>query len=225
MILESFIGKKLAAFEFAGLAFQLADNLPSAEVRLRREPGTKQFLEEILPLAVLAKTWERTGRHLFVEYCGPNKPQDAIIRLQGTEIDQGWLEPLYHVDVTSALFERAHYEREALAHQGSVFHDPNIQKSGSKHKGNRHIVSHATAEDMDAPRQNLEHWVLNALRNKAKNSYPKPSMLIVNAEPSRPLGLTEWCSVIAAVSPASRSSQFDVVVLVDWYNSAAYRCS
>lgn len=126
-------------------------------------------------MSVFAKTWEKPERHLFVEYCGPNQPQDAIITFQGTEIDQGWLEPLYHVEVTSALFERAHYEREALAHQGSVFHDPNIQKSGSKHKGNRHIVSHATAEDMDAPRKELEHLVMNALHMKARNSYPKPS--------------------------------------------------
>src|SRR5690242_18156590 len=101
MILDPFLGRTLPAFEFARLAFDLADNLSANQVYLRPEPGIKEFLEEVLPLATFVKSWEQTERHISVEYFGPNHPHDAVITLSGAAIDAGFLEPRYHVEVTS----------------------------------------------------------------------------------------------------------------------------
>ena len=81
---------------------------------LRSEPGIKEFLEEVLPIATFAKSWEQPERHISVEYFGPNHPHDAVITLSGAAIDAGFLEPRYHVEVTSAAFDREHLGRSAL---------------------------------------------------------------------------------------------------------------
>src|ERR1043166_1403892 len=196
MILEPFVRKTLPAFEFARLAFEIADNLSANQVYLRPEPGIKEFLEEVLPIATFAKSWEQPERHVSVEYFGPNHPHDAVIKLSGTAIDTGFFRSHYNVEVTSAAFEREHLEREALARYGSVFCDPNIHRSGSRRRRDDRIVSEATAQDADTPVKDLQAWVLRAIETKADHSYAKPSILLVRTEPSRPLALSEWCSVV-----------------------------
>ena len=221
-LIEPFVRKALPAFKFAQLAYDIADDLTSDQVYLRKEPSIKPFLEEVLPIATFAKIWERPGRHLTVEYFGPNHPYDATVSLCGSEVDEGDIESVYYVEVTSAMFEREHLEREALARDGSVFHDPNIHHVGSRHKGDRRIVSHATAEDGDTSLKELQAWVISAIEAKNSHTYRKPSILIVRSEPSRPLALSEWSSLIAAASSVARASQFDAVVVVDWYSSIVY---
>lgn len=223
MILEPFVRKTLPAFEFARLAFEIADNLSADQVYLRSEPGIKEFLEEVLPIATFSKAWEQPERHISVKYFGPNHPHDAVISLNGAAIAAGFFEPRYYVEVTSAAFDREHLEREALARYGSVFCDPNIHRVGSRHRRDNRIVSQATAEDADTPVKDLQSWILRAIEAKADHSYAKPSILLVRTDPSRPLALSEWCSVISAVSSAARASQFDAVVLVDWYKSVVHQ--
>src|SRR5262245_56539388 len=103
MITEPFVRKTLPAFEFARLAFDIADHLPADRVHLRYESGDKEFLEEILPIATFAKIWEKPGRRLSIEYFGPNHPYDATVALQGLDIDKGYLESFYYLEVTSAV--------------------------------------------------------------------------------------------------------------------------
>jgi len=222
MTLEPFRGNKLPAFEFARLAFDIADQLTGEQVFLRRAPGLKAFVEEVLPIATFAKSWEKPERHVTVQYFGGNHPYDAAVTLHGGAIDAGFFEPLYHLEVTSAAFEREHLEREALARYGSVFGDPNIHRVGSRRRGDDQIVSQATAQDGDTPATNLQSWVIRAITAKSDRNYPAPSILVVRAEPSRPLALTEWCSVVAAANPAARASQFEAVVLVDWFNASVH---
>jgi hypothetical protein len=223
-LIEPFVRKALPAFEFARLAYDIADNLTPDQVNLRKEPpNIKPFLEEVLPIATFAKIWEMTGRHLTIEYFGPNHPYDAMISLRGSEVDKGFIKSSYYLEVTSAVFEHEHLEREALARDGAVFHDPNIHHVGSLHRGDRRIVSHATAEDGDTPLKDLQTWILSAIEAKDSHAYMKPSILIVRAEPSRPLALSEWSSLVATASPVARTSQFNAVVVVDWYSSIAHR--
>jgi hypothetical protein len=129
-----------------------------------------------------------------------NHPYDARVSLRGSEVEMGDIESVYYVEVTSAVFEREHLEREALAQDGSVFHDPNIHHVGSRHKGDRRIVSHATAEDGDTPLKELQGRVISAIETKDSHTYKKPSILIVRAEPSRPLALSEWSSLVATTN-------------------------
>ncbi|MGH9933006.1 MAG: hypothetical protein ACREA9_27790 [Pyrinomonadaceae bacterium] len=192
MILDPFIGNALPAFDFARTAFAIADDLSRAQVYLRRDPGLKEFLEEVLPMARFATSWEAPERHVTVEYFGPNHPHDATITLSGAAIDDGFFEPLYDLEVTSAAFRREHLEREALARYGSVFSDPNIHRVGSRRRGDDHIISVASAEDGDTPRKDLESWILTAISAKAGHTYSRASILLVRAEPSRPLALSEW---------------------------------
>ena len=223
-LIEPFVRNALPAFEFAQLAYDIADDLTSDQVNLRKEPsGIKPFLEEVLPIATFAKIWERPGRHLTIQYFGPNHPCDATVSLRGSEVDKGYIESFYHLEVTSAVFEDEHLEREALARDGSVFHDPNIHHVGSHHRGDRRIVSRATVEDGDTPLKELQAWVISAIETKDSHTYQNPSILIVRAEPSRPLHISEWSSLVATVSPVAHASQFDVVVVVEWYSSVAYR--
>src|ERR1044072_1001726 len=222
MTLEPFIGRSIPAFDFARAAFEFADSLTADEGPLCQVRVVKRFLEEILPIATFAKAWEKPERHLTVEYFGGNHPYDATVSLHGAAIAAGFFEPLYYIEVTSAVFENEHLEREALARYGSVFGDPNIHRVGSKRRGDDRIVSQATAQDGDAPVATLTDWVIRAITEKADHTYPDPSLLLLRAEPSRPLALSEWCSVVASCHQAARASQFKSVVLVDWFNAAVH---
>ena len=71
--------------------------------------------EEILPIATFLKSWEKPERHVTVEYFGANHPFDAIFTLDGAAVTAGFLAPAYHIEVTSAIFEYQHLEREALS--------------------------------------------------------------------------------------------------------------
>jgi len=46
--------------------------------------------------------------------------------------------------------------------------------------------------------------------------------LALRAEPSRPLALTEWCSVVATAFPTAQASRFTGVVVVDWFNAVVH---
>lgn len=75
-VIEQFTTADHPAFDFARLAFAALDSLHSGEYHLRDEP-VKRLVEEIVPIAVFAKSLEAPERHLTISYRGPDHPFDA----------------------------------------------------------------------------------------------------------------------------------------------------
>ncbi len=208
---------------FVRRAYAALEALDDNEYRSRSADGVKELIEEVMPLAALLKHLEIPGRHVRCRLVGGDRDHDAQIRMSGPEVDRGIWEPLYFVEVTSAVFPQDYLRREALTRYGSVFLGPVISRIGSKRKGNDRIVSPAAAEDGDAPVQNAITWVRERLIAKAAKTYPSPCLLVVNVNPDRPLTLGEWSKLVKSVCGSVDRNRFEMALVVDWYSNAVFR--
>jgi hypothetical protein len=225
MELDEFRSASIPAFDFARQAFALADNLTHQEYFRRPAVWIKELVEEVLPIATFAKSWEMPGRRLEVQYFGRSHPFDAIITITGEMVANGATAPRYHLEVTSAIFESEHLEREALARDGAVFGDPAIHREGSRSRGDDKIVNNATLQDTGAPVASQQAWIESAIAGKSGLHYPDPCLLLVRAQPVRPLALSEWCAIAEKVSPAALAAQFADVFVVDPFTATVHRFS
>lgn len=222
-MLEDFRKSFLPALEFVGRGYAAVEALGDHEYFLRPRDGTKELVEEVMPLAALVKHLETPGRSVSCRLVGGDSDHDGEIRMSGREVDQGFWKPQYFVEVTTALFPKEHLRREALARDGSVFMGPDIARVGSKRQGNDQIVSEAAGEDLDAPLLNAISWVRERLVAKNRNAYPQPCMLVVNVEPDRPLRLSEWSELAKAVHGSVDANSFERTFIVEWYGNTVFR--
>ena len=223
MILDPFLQKELPGLELARLAFETADGLSAEQVQRRAEPGVKEFLEEVLPLATFAKAIEGPERHIWVRYLGPNSAYDAEARFAGAYVDRGFLDANQFLEVTSAVAPYDYLQREALATDGSVFGGPNIRREGSRHQGGR-VVSEPVARDGEDEANDTRDWVISAIRSKARRNYSQPSTLIVRVQAETPLNLHEWLHVIeGAHEQSTAAASFKACYLVDISQSVAFK--
>jgi hypothetical protein len=222
-MLEDFRQSFMPALEFAGRAYAAVEALDEQEYFLRQRDGTKELIEEVLPLAALVKHLETPGRSVSCRHVGGASDHDGEIRMMGREVDQGFWKPQYFVEVTTATFPKEHFRREALARDGSVFMGPEISRVGSRRQGNDRIVSEAMGEDLDAPLLTAISWVRERLMAKNRNSYPRPCLLVVNIEPDRPLSLREWGELAKAVHGSVSATAFERTFIVEWYGNTVFR--
>src|SRR5258708_7141639 len=163
--LEQFRRNHLSASTFAQRAFREMESLSAKDYWYRpKRGGVKKLIEEVLPLAMVAKYLDMPGRRVRCKYLGQsNDTCDGLVTIRGEWVNNGWLDSRYFVEVTSAQFHNEHLKREALARYGSVFEDPDIHRVGSRRKGNDRIVSRAVAQDGDAVVTAAVDWVSKAV--------------------------------------------------------------
>ncbi len=212
--LEQFRGRYLNAATFAQRAFKEIESLPANDFWLR--PGeVGRLIQEVLPLAMVAKYLDIPGRRVRCRHLGRSSDKcDGELTIKGEWVNSGWLDQHINVEVTSAQFKNQHLLREALARYGSVFDDPDIIRIGSRMRGNDQIVSHAVAKDGDQEVKDVLHWIKGAVDKKVKKSYPRPCFLVVAIEPGRPLSLSEWLSVVKDFPREVAKRGFDSTFLV-----------
>ena len=107
---------------FVQRAYRELDSIDKNDYLLRKGDGTKKLIDEILPLTAFLKFFERPGRMVRCRYFPDSQNYDAIIKISGYEVKQGFIEDKYFVEVTLAEEEYVeHLRRESLARYGFVF--------------------------------------------------------------------------------------------------------
>jgi hypothetical protein len=215
--LNSFRREFLSASEFSDRAFNEMDVLTADQYWMRaRDRMVKKLVEEVLPLAMVARYLDIPGRRVSCKYFGESEDDcDGQILVDGEWVTSGFMEARYYVEITAAQFEREHLLREALVRYGSVFDDPKIHREGSKFRGDDRIVSNAVARDGDQEVLDSLSWINAAVQTKVKNRYLQPCMLIVSLSPGRPLSLGEWTRIVNEFPRAVTRERFNKVFLVD----------
>ena len=140
IMLRQFRRSYLTASVFVRRAYNAIAALDGDEFRARRD-DVKGLVEEVMPLAVLAKHLENPELQVRCKYVGGDANHDARLRLSGVPVDQGFFERDYYVEVTSALSPLDYLRREALTRYGSVFVGSEIKRVRSRKRGIDEIVS------------------------------------------------------------------------------------
>lgn len=211
--LDQFRKRFLSAATFARRAFREVENLSRDDYLLRPGREIRPLIQEVLPLAMVAKHLDIPSRRVCCKYLGRTDDDcDGEIMLAGEWVESGFLKPRYNVEVTSAQFEKEHYIREALARYGSVFYDPEIKKE----RGSGQIISRAVVQDGDQIVKDSIRWVKDAVGKKVNKPkpYPQPCILVIALGLERPLGLSEWLSVVSGFPCDIAKRRFDFAFLV-----------
>jgi hypothetical protein len=137
-MLRQFRRSYLTASIFVRRAYNAIAALGGDEYRARRDD--KGLVEEVMPLAALAKHLENPELQVRCKYVGGDANHDARLRLSGAPVDQGFFESDYYVEVTSALSPLDYLRREALTRYGSVFVGSEIERVRSRKRGIDEIV-------------------------------------------------------------------------------------
>lgn len=218
--LNKFCNTYLTTPFFAKRAYSDLEALDGDDYRLRRGEGTKELVEEILPLAAFLKHFERPGRSVSCRFFVGNQNYDAKIKLKGEEVDQGYIEASYFVEITSAVSPTDYLLREALTRYGGIagYH---LRRIGSKKKGNDQIIGEG-GHDFDTPLKDAIKWTRSALEKKyAKTEpYPRPCILIVQVHPERPLNLDEWAKLAKEVQ--IDRDKFRATYIVNWWTNTVF---
>jgi hypothetical protein len=120
---------------FVQRAYRELDSININDYFLRQGDGTKKIIEEILPLTAFLKHFERPGRRVKCRYFRNNQNYDAIIKIGGYEVEQGFIDDSYFVEVTLAEEKKYTYlRRESLARYGFVFGGDSIRRVKNKKK-------------------------------------------------------------------------------------------
>jgi len=208
---------------FVKRAYDELEALDGNSYRLRKGDGTKELVEEIRPLAAFLKYFERPGRSVKCRFFTGNQNYDAKIKLKGEDIDRGWIEEQFFVEVTTAVSSWDYLEREAISRYGSTFGGGDIRRVGSRKKGSDRIESRAVAQDHDAPVKNAIEWTKTALRKKNEKLYPKPCILVVHVENERPFSVHEWSLLAKEVQGEVDRDRFNFTFVVCSWSNTVFR--
>lgn len=213
----------LTVSTFVQRAYKELEALNNEQYYLRKGEDIRKLIQEILPLATFLKYFERPGRQVKCRHFSGSQNYDAKLKLEGDEIEKGFLEAEFFVEVTRAECEEyEHLRREALHLYGSVFFGKDIRKVGSKNKGNYKIESQAVAEDMDYEVKEAVTLITKALEKKynKKRPYPSPCLLLIQVETGRPLALNEWCRLAKEIQGIVNREKFRATYVIDWWTNA-----
>jgi hypothetical protein len=218
-LIEQFTKGELSASEFCQRAYDALDQLSKEDLLLRKSKGSKQLLEEVLPIATFAKYLERPGRKAFMRCFGGNNPYDGMVYLSGQEVEHGFLQSEYYLEVTTANSPSDYLHREGIARNVPVFGGEKIERVGSKKNGNDIIVSKAIAEDGESAVNKAAEWCIKAINAKIQKEYPSPCILLVGCLPTRCLNPIEWGKVVQEVVNATSPNKFSGVYIIQaWEN-------
>lgn len=214
-LLDQFRRSFLSVSVFVHRAYSAHKALTAQEIRSRSAEGSKELIEEILPLAAFLKHFEVPNRNVRCKFKGGSEEYDAEIRIFGPEVERGYLSSHYFVEVTTATSPVDYLEREALNRYGHVWHDPDIHRSGSRRKGNDQILNQPTVLDDKHEVRNAISWVKERIHSKSNKIYPKPCILIINAIPEWPPSLEEWCYLKSQIESFIDREKFERTYVVN----------
>ncbi|MBK7394187.1 MAG: hypothetical protein IPI64_12965 [Chloracidobacterium sp.] len=218
-VTEKFSKSYLSTSVFVSRAYKAVEQISKTDFFMRPR-GCKEVIEEIIPIAAFLKHFEIPGRSVKCKYYGGNHNYDAKIRIDGSFVEQGYFEANYFLEVTTAISKNEHLAREELALTGFTFGDGDIRSEGSKQKGTYKVLSHAAAENHDAPVTKASKLITECLVKKAKKQYPNPCILLVQVEPERPPTIHEWSTIVKSIRDSVDREAFALTFIVNaWRNT------
>ncbi|MGA7193902.1 MAG: hypothetical protein WBW94_09740 [Anaerolineales bacterium] len=213
----------LSVSVFVQRAYRELDSIDRNDYFLRQGDGTKKFIDEILPLTAFLKHFERPGRRIKCRYFQDNQNYDAIIKISGDEVKQGFISDSFFVEVTLAEEEYTeHLRRESLARYGFVFGGDNIRRVKNHKNGTDFIESKPAGRDIDFPVVNAVELVKKALEKKNQKTYPAPCILVVEVKPERTLSLSEWLTLTKEIQNSVNRDKFQATFIVNWLTSNVF---
>jgi hypothetical protein len=216
--------RRLPAFQFAEKAFAELDNLHASGAHRRSEHGVRELIEEVLPIACFVKHLEGPERHIEAQFHGGNEKFDGKLWIRGAVVKEGYCEPGYYLEVTSAISPTEYLQREALERYGHVFGGPDVQRIGSRRKGGDQIISQPRVADRQARLQEVQEWVLREVGEKSKKDYPPPCFLIVRVEPDSIFSAFDWYEVTEEVSETLPLNAFAGVWMLNTSSGIVLQC-
>ncbi len=222
-MLDQFRRSFLSVSVFVRRAYSAHESLCGKEIRARSAEGSKELIEEILPLSAFLKYLEIPNRNVRCRFKGGSEEYDAEIRISGPEVVRGHIKSQYYVEVTTATSPVDYLRREALDRYGGVFHDPEIRRIGSRKKCNDQILNQAVALDDKTEVENAIKWVKDRLQSKGDKTYPKPCILIINVVPEWPLSLAHWCYLATQVEDLVDRKTFERTYIVSCSENVVFR--
>jgi hypothetical protein len=219
-MLDEFPRSFLSTAKFVERAYRAWERLDADAIRMRSGDGTKELIEEVLPIAAFIKHLEVSFRQIRCKLANANKNHDATILISGEEVEDGFLKPSYYLEVTSAMSPTDYLEREALTRNGFVFGGGDIRRDVSKKSGD--IVSNAAARDGTAAVENLSRWISERIAAKTAKDYPQPCILVVSVYPERRFNIHEWAEAVASVGCRIDSDPFDARYVVNWSTNTVF---
>ena len=197
------------------------ETVPAERFRSRRGE-IKGLVEEVLPLAAFLKHLDVPSRRVKARLAPDDDDHDARIQVAGPEVDKGFLDATYFVEITTAASPVDYLRREALNRNGFAFGGTDIRREGSRLRGDDRIISQAVAVDGEAAVRDATVWVKNRIEVKSRRSYPKPCILLVNLEPDRRLTLPEWCTLTLDAATVVQPDVFKAIYAIDWQAPAVH---
>jgi hypothetical protein len=220
-LLDQFRSSFLPVGTFVDSAYNALDTVSVEALYKRGNSETTLLLQEILPLATFLKKFERPGRRIFCRYAGGgSSPFDAEIRVEGREVELGFLEPSYYIEVTTAEYPEQYLARESLRRYGFVYGGQSTKRIRAP-DGTSDVESHAVARHAGDVAKHLTTLVHDAIVLKAAKSYPEPCLLVVDAVPDKPITLLEWANLAREMTPDLAASRFKGCWIADWVSNTA----
>ena len=192
------------------------ESLSDFEFRARRAPGTKQLIEELLPLATLLKYLESPGLTPRCRYQGPDKTPDAEIHFSGRRVERRQVPAEVFVEITTAVSPLDHLRREALNQDGAVYGGPGIWTVGSRNKGTRRVISEAVAQYGGTHIRNAVSTLQERITQKSAHTYRSPCILLVALQPEKAIRPTEWSQIVGGAASAVVPGRFAGVYIATW---------
>lgn len=225
-ILEDFRATYLSVGMWVEKTYDALEQFTEEEMRQRKRGVSKEVVEEILPIAAFLKYFEIPERRLRCQYAaGDHRLYDAQLQISGKEVEKGFLQGNYFLEVTVAMASDEYLRLEALERYGKVSTGDKLRRVGSRRKGNDKIISRPLAQDREIAVNETAYWIAERLGDKLtkskknQNSYPKPRILIISVKPRWPLRMYEWTTILENIQSKVDSTIFERIFIVDpWKN-------
>lgn len=217
-VLENFAKSYLSVAAFTRRASAAYEGFSDVEIRSRTR-GSKELMEEIIPLAAFLKHIENPGTQVRCRYFPGNQNYDAKILISSPSV--GISKKRFFVEVTSAISPVEHLKREALTRYGVAWFGDAIYRTGSRRKGNDQLRSTPVTEGIEDIIGKITKMIEEQLKKKANKRipYPKPCILLVTAKSEWPLSPRAWATVAEDISSAVDRTLFVATFLVEpWKN-------
>ena len=173
-LLADFDNHLMNGFEFCKKAYSFFEEIrrsPKGVERLRLRKGRleKKLIEELLPIAKYVQARYRHGRQLKVRWKDGTQNYDARPLSSGHLADIGQVPKRHYVEVTTAVHENDHIERDLLNKTGHSFGVKGIKKDLQTGK----YASQPYCYTNNESSEDLADKIAERITAKAKIKYPQ----------------------------------------------------
>lgn len=215
MDFSKFSSEYTDSFEFSKAAHQEALGLADEDY-FNPSRSTKQLIEEILPIALLAQHLRTPELQVEALWFNDSKSRDGKIRLKGKPVELGFYEAEYFVEVTTAVSPKDYLKRECLQKYGFVFGGDGI----SRQKQEPFILSEPEVQETGAYVTRLANWIVARIKEKLGKPYPTPCILVVNTKPEKKLSILDWAYIFEVMQTETIAFNFKRIYAIDVYNNS-----